>query len=204
MNLKKQLAMGIASGVLAVSLIGGGTYAYFSDTETSVNTFAAGTLDLSLNPTEIVNVDNIKPGDSMLRSFTLTNNGSLEIAKVLLKTDYTVTNKDGAEPNTEDFGEHIQVRFMWNDGNQEAPIIYEESLAKLKAMDPEALYDVVFKPQWKVQGLPAGQTDKLSVQFVFVDNGEDQNQFQGDKLELTWNFEAKQGEGIQIFQNSTK
>ena len=50
MSLKKKLGLGIASAVLGISLIGGGTFAYFSDTEVSNNTFAAGTLDLAVNP----------------------------------------------------------------------------------------------------------------------------------------------------------
>ena len=35
MSIKTKLAMGIATGALAVSMIGGGTYAYFNDVETS-------------------------------------------------------------------------------------------------------------------------------------------------------------------------
>ncbi|WP_461181966.1 TasA family protein, partial [Virgibacillus kimchii] len=31
MNIKKQLSMGIMSAALGISLIGGGTFAYFSD-----------------------------------------------------------------------------------------------------------------------------------------------------------------------------
>ena len=38
MSIKKKLAMGIATGALAVSMIGGGTYAYFNDVETCKNT----------------------------------------------------------------------------------------------------------------------------------------------------------------------
>ena len=54
MSIKKKLAMGIATGALAVSMIGGGTYAYFNDVETSENTFAAGTLDLAVNPEQLL------------------------------------------------------------------------------------------------------------------------------------------------------
>ena len=47
MGLKKKLGLGVASMALGASLIGGGTFAYFNDTETaSGNTFAAGTIDL--------------------------------------------------------------------------------------------------------------------------------------------------------------
>ena len=48
MSLKKKLAMGIATGALAVSMIGGGTYAYFNDVEVNNSTFAAGTLDINV------------------------------------------------------------------------------------------------------------------------------------------------------------
>ena len=41
----------------------------------------------------------------------------------------------------------------------------------------------------------AGTSDKLYVQYEFVDNGQDQNQFQGDSLELEWTFNGMQGAG---------
>src|SRR5690625_494819 len=110
MNIKKQLGMGIMSAALGISLIGGGTFAYFSDSVTTENTFAAGTLDLSVDPTTIIDVDNIKPGDSMTRTFELQNNGSLDIETVYLDTEYTVN--DAENNNTEDFGEHIREEFL--------------------------------------------------------------------------------------------
>ncbi|MBO1911028.1 spore coat protein, partial [Microvirga sp. 3-52] len=67
MSLKKKLAMSIATGALAVSMIGGGTYAYFNDVEVNQSTFAAGTLDINIEGNDadnaIINVDNLKPGD---------------------------------------------------------------------------------------------------------------------------------------------
>jgi len=54
---------------LVALLIGGGTYAYFSDTETSTgNTFTAGTLDLTVGSadptTEKIAFNSLKPGDT--------------------------------------------------------------------------------------------------------------------------------------------
>ena len=72
--------MGIASAVLGAALVGGGTFAYFSDKEVSNNTFASGTLDLALNPSTIVKVDNLKPGDT-IEKFKLENKGTLDIKK---------------------------------------------------------------------------------------------------------------------------
>lgn len=200
MGLKKKLAMGIATGALAVSMIGGGTYAYFNDVETSTNTFAAGTLDLSLTPQEIINVTNIKPGDWMNREFTLNNDGSLDISKIELKTEYTVTDAKG--DNVGDFGKHIRVNFMWNEDKallgpwSPDQVIYHTTLDQLQNMTPDAVANAIFIPYFEeIGGLVAGDSDTLYVQFEFVDNGEDQNEFQGDSLELKWTFDAKQTEG---------
>ncbi len=134
MNIKKQLATGLLSAVLGVTLIGSGTYAYFSDSEKTNNTFAAGTLDLSVNPTQIINVDNMKPGDSFIRDFELINNGTLDIGKVSLETAYTVADANG--DNTADFGEHIEVEFLYNLDRLDE-VIYETTLAELKDINPE-------------------------------------------------------------------
>lgn len=192
MNIKKQLGLGIASAALGLTLVSGGTFAYFSDTETSSNTFAAGTLDLAAAPTEIIEVDNIKPGDTMIRDFELQNNGTLDIEKVLLDTDYTVT--DAAGDNTGDFGEHIMVEFLYN-ADKLDEVIYQTTLAELKTMTPEAVNENVFLPLLGENGLPVGTIDDLVVQFNFVDNGEDQNEFQGDTLSLEWTFTAQQTAG---------
>ncbi|MGF9965093.1 TasA family protein [Bacillus rhizoplanae] len=196
MGLKKKLGMGVASAALGLSLIGGGTFAFFSDKEVSNNTFAAGTLDLSVNPKQIVKVDNLKPGDTVLREFKLINKGTLDIKDVKLKTDYKVAdvkNDNGAE----DFGNHIKVKFFWNWDKESQPI-YETTLADLKnKVDaPDVVAKDVFAPEWTEEGgLKAGSEDYLWVQFVFEDNGQDQNIFQGDKLNLEWTFNASQTAG---------
>ncbi|MFS0783742.1 TasA family protein [Bacillus sp. 1P06AnD] len=85
MGLKTKLAVGIMSGALGLSLVGGGTWAAFNDVETVSNTFAAGTLDLGKgDATEVFNISNLKPGDSFKRSITLKNEGSLDINQIFL------------------------------------------------------------------------------------------------------------------------
>ncbi|KEK23551.1 CalY family protein [Bacillus gaemokensis] len=194
MTLKKKLGMGVMSAALGLSLVGGGTFAYFSDKETTNNTFAAGTLDLSVNPSTIINVDNIKPGDTMLRTFKLANKGSLDIKTVKLATEYQVIDAKG--DNTEDFAKNIKVKFMWNADKNTVPV-YETTLADLKTMTPDVVEKHVFAPHFAKGGLKAGTDDVLAVKYEFVENGQDQNQFQGDKLELKWTFNAEQTEGEQ-------
>nr|WP_276561151.1 biofilm matrix protein CalY [Bacillus paramycoides] len=193
-SLKKKLGMGVASAALGLSLIGGGTFAYFSDKEVSNNTFAAGTLDLTLNPKTLVNIDNLKPGDSVKKEFLLKNSGTLAIKDVKLATKYSVKDAKGDNAG-EDFGKHIKVKFIWNWDKQSEPV-YETTLAELQTLDPDVVAKDVFAPEWSEKGgLEAGSEDYLWVQFEFVDDGKDQNKFQGDSLNLEWTFNASQTDG---------
>lgn len=195
MNLKKKLAMSIATGALAVSMIGGGTYAYFNDVETSTNQFAAGTLDLAVNPETIIDVSNIKPGDWMNRTFKLENNGSLDISKVFLTTEYTET--------VPGFGEHIIVHFLKNEDKSSilgpSNVIASKKLSELASMTQDAVKNE--SPKFfglqggEASGLKAKTKDNMYVKFEFADNDADQNEFQGASLELKWTFDAQQTKG---------
>ena len=192
MTLKKKLGMGIASAVLGAALVGGGTFAFFSDKEVSNNTFAAGTLDLSLNPSTVVNVSNLKPGDTIEKEFKLENKGSLDIKKVLLQTEYKV--EDTKKDNKDDFGKHIEVTFLKNVDKHET-IVKKTTLDKLKKDTLTAVDNDLSAWFWDEKGISAGKSDKFKVNFEFVDNKKDQNEFQGDKVQLTWTFDAQQTEG---------
>jgi spore coat-associated protein N len=193
MSIKKKLGLGIATAVLGMGLVGGGTFAYFSDTAEANNTFAAGTLDLSVDPEVIVDVDNLSPGSWMIRAFDLVNNGSLDISEVLINTSYEVEDAQG--DNTDDFGKHIRVNFLENSDKSEEngynDIIYSTTLYDLQQITPDAVEKKVIGFENETSGLPAGTADTMYVEFEFVDNGEDQNQFQGDKIKLNWSFEAR-------------
>lgn len=190
MGLKQKLGMGIMSAALGISLIGGGTYAYFSDSEETNNTFAAGTMELTFNQpvgndnNVIFNIDNMKPGDTKQQAFSLQNTGTLDFSKVMLETDYEVNDAKG--DNTENFGKYINVEFFYNTSKGKK-IITDTTLNKLKENGPiDVLGD---------DGLPAGEQghyENFYVDVSFVDNGEDQNQFQGDGLTLNWTFTADQ------------
>jgi spore coat-associated protein N len=121
MSIKKKLGMGALSGALALALIGGGTLAAFNDVEAFDNHFATGTLDLEVElgdeaegQTVHGNFDltNLKPGDSMTRTFKLKNAGTLGIQHVLLHFDEeAIANSfQGQEGVTwEDFLDQFQV-----------------------------------------------------------------------------------------------
>lgn len=203
MGIKRKLGMGVANALLAVSLIGGGTYAYFSDEAETNNTFAAGTLDLNVDPSVIIEVDSLKPGDTVERYFYLKNDGSLDISKIVLHTEYDVEDAKG--DNTEDFGKHIMVHFLENTEKTDLDpttwewnyndIVSSVTLYDLQNLRPDAVEKLV--PLWLTEqsGLEAESNDLMYVLIEFVDNGEEQNQFQGDKLKLKWTFDAHQTDG---------
>jgi spore coat-associated protein N len=194
MGFTKTVSKGVMTAALGLSLMGGGTFAYFSDTFETKNTFAAGTLDLSINPNAVVNIDNLKPGDEVYREFTFENKGSLDIYQVLLDTKYTV--EDAKSDNIDDLANHIKVTIMYNTSSATVPVV-ETTLAQLKEQTPDltAIDEFVGSTQ-RPDGIPPGEKEKMFVLVQFVDNGEDQNQFQGDKLQVDWTFNAKQAPGV--------
>lgn len=99
---KKMLLSLLVIGVVSVSA-GAGTWAYFSDTETSSgNTFTAGTLDIEIPNT--FNFGNVAPGDTKTEEITIKNNGSIAAKSVFLELSVVDSEPtDDTEP--EEFAE---------------------------------------------------------------------------------------------------
>lgn len=187
MSFKRKLGAGVVSAALGLSLIGGGTYAYFSDQVVTNNTLAAGTLDLSMQLTTSLNLENLKPGDKILKKFNVRNSGTLDIKDILMKVDYTVSDLK-QNNSTEDFGKHIKVQFLW-DWDPEKSHVYETTLAELKIQNPEVASKKIFLSKWaETGGLKAGKMDCFWMKFIFEDNGMNQNMFQGDSMALNMEF----------------
>lgn len=79
--MKARMAMSMLVIILAAALVGGATMAIFTDEATNAgNSFAAGTVSVALGAQHVpVTVTNIAPGDIVTRSFTVTNDGTLEL-----------------------------------------------------------------------------------------------------------------------------
>ncbi|AHA75584.1 MULTISPECIES: TasA family protein [Bacillus] len=194
MSFKKKLGVGVISAALGLSFIGGGTYAYFSDQVVTNNTFTAGTLDLAMQPTTSLDLNQLKPGDKILKKFNLKNSGTLDIQDVVMKIDYTVN--DALKNNqADDFGKHIKVQFLLDWDPAKSPA-YETTLAELKEQGSEIVSKKVFASKWtESRGLQPGKMDWFWMKFIFEDNGKDQNMFQGDSIALKMEFQANQTEG---------
>ncbi|MEK4677798.1 TasA family protein [Bacillus sp. FSL K6-2944] len=194
MSFKKKLGVGVISAALGLSFIGGGTYAYFSDQVVTNNTFTAGTLDLAMQPTTSLDLNQLKPGDKILKKFNLKNSGTLAIQDVVMKIDYTV-NDVLKNNQADDFGKHIKVQFLWDWDPAKSPV-YETTLAELKEQGSEVVSKKVFASKWtESRGLQPGKMDWFWMKFIFEDNGNDQNMFQGDSIALKMEFQANQTEG---------
>ncbi len=79
--MKKILGLTVAA-LMVMGLIGGGTWAYFTDPEQITgNLLSAGTLDLDLNGVDtgatLFNISNMAPGASGNGSATISNSGTL-------------------------------------------------------------------------------------------------------------------------------
>jgi spore coat-associated protein N len=104
--MKKIVGLSIAA-LLIIGIIGGATFAYFSDTESSVNnTLTAGVLDLNIDGGNVavttLNVGAVEPGASGSASSILSNVGS--IAGELDIATSAVTNT-GAVSGTSEYAD---------------------------------------------------------------------------------------------------
>ena len=96
----------IVAIALMASALGIGTYASFSDTETSVgNSFTAGTLDLKINgaDTNVVafTIANMRPGNQPTSSYVLSNAGSLSGTLDIISVVRTDSENTRIEPEIE-------------------------------------------------------------------------------------------------------
>lgn len=80
----KKVILSIFAMLVVAAMVGAGTFAYFSDSETSNNNiFSAGTLDFAIfDPPQqghqVFNVTNMKPGDVKTGYIVVVNDGSLD------------------------------------------------------------------------------------------------------------------------------
>ncbi len=179
----RKLLFSIMTIAVVALLIGGGTYAYFSDTESSEdNTITAGTLDLSVddeNPwtSTKLTVTNAIPGSSGSVTMTLENEGSADgLSLTLDVTD--IADGPGTTPESEptsDNGELSQNTdiVLWEDTNYDGVIdegedeIYNNTLSATATNGP-----------WEIGPLAAGATNYVGLYYEIDETVG--NEIQGD------------------------
>jgi spore coat-associated protein N len=185
MAIKEKLGMSMLIGILGIALVSGGTFAYFSDSILTNNNVSAGTLDLGVTDIDdegvLFEFENKKPGDTFDYTFSLRNEGSLDIKDVTLYSEHTIEDKNG-ETTENDFDKQIQLTSV--KVNDEELIEEKVTLADLK--ENELIL---------IENFGSGDEDAaVYVEFEFIKTDESQNKYQGNSIELEWTFEAMQTE----------
>ncbi|WP_068673111.1 TasA family protein [Oceanobacillus sp. Castelsardo] len=180
MSFKKHIMMGMATGLVGMALISGGTVAYFTDSVDTQNEIMSGTLDLGVTNIDdgvLFEFKNKQPGDVFDYKFNLSNNGTLEIGEVTLISNHTVDGKA-------DFGSQIEVVSLTVDGEEKITSDKKVTLDDLKgAKNAKVL----------LNKFPEDSQDvEVFVKFKFIQTKESQNDYQGNVMDLNWTFEAKQ------------
>jgi spore coat-associated protein N len=94
----QKITTSIALLLLAAALAGIGAYATFTDSASASHTVTTGTVAIDLgatgSSTNRLNVDAsaVAPGDTIQRSFDLTNSGSLNLSGISLTTNATTSS----------------------------------------------------------------------------------------------------------------
>jgi spore coat-associated protein N len=207
--MKKILGLSIAA-LLVIALVGGGTWAYFSDTETiSNNTITAGTLALT--------TDNATPAAfSIANTFPSDEN---EAAAWQLINDGTIDGwlevKTSAIDHTDKLANYLKL-LLWIDKNNNGVLntgdVYLTSTGTINSWsgvdgtDPgAAAAEAIAELAKDLDGTTWGtavtpvlrindgvNTNYFSVYYYFPDNDADQNDAQGDAVSVNLTFTLKQ------------
>jgi spore coat-associated protein N len=199
MSLKKKLGLGMASAALGLSLVGGGTFAYFNDTATLHNSFESGTLVLDLekawNFPINFDLENIKPGQSWERQFVLANNGSLDFGDTFMK----VTN---AGSDNELLDNLLVTYFVDATGPDSGYLLLNsQDITLREAINGEFAGKIKsrYLKEGKLNLTPTGQAagtdNRFRMIIKFPDTRTAQNHLQGLSVDVDFNFDARQVPG---------
>ncbi|WP_243290229.1 TasA family protein [Bacillus sp. FJAT-47783] len=209
MGIKKKMSMGVMSAALGLSLVGGGTWAVFSDTETVAESYQAGILDLVLKEKDgktdlqsgifTSELTNLKPGDSIEETIRVKNNGTLSIKDVVVKASYdgftdggTSLNGDadlGGENSADDFAKQIHVLITDKEGTE----LYNGNLKQFKKASDD-ITDGTSNGSLPV--LPNPDSDPVTIKLTFKESAD--NRYMNDKMNVNFEFVASQFEGTEF------
>lgn len=185
---------------------GAGTLAYFSDTETSSeNTFTAGTMDLQIRDSlgwgdsgtadAEWTLTDMKPGDSISGSIDLRNSGGIEADHLGIIVDYTITDPEGPESDTQENtpADHMADYMILLD----MVYVHDGDVTDCLSLLTDNDGDGIDLLELKQQGLddlspaPDGAGDeRLTMWLKFREDAG--NDFQGDTFDLTMIFKLNQ------------
>ncbi|MFP7297966.1 TasA family protein [Neobacillus niacini] len=198
MSIKKKMGMGFATMAVGAALIGGGTFAYFNDVETSSgNTFATGTIDLKpeIDGAALFSITNQRPGQSFSGSYTLSNGGTLDIGEIKLTGSYTTTDgetkdqkdydRDGTVGNNADLATQLVIDSLKFKGAN-VTVADKDGDGKVTLAD-------LTGQTIQLAGLNVTASGVLEIAGHFHnETNATQNEYQGDGVSVNLSFEALQ------------
>ena len=203
----KQALTAILSIAFVSVLLGAGTLAYFTDSETSSgNTFTAGTLDLKIKDggewwgdgitTAEWTLSNMMPGDKYYGSIDFRNVGNIYANHMQITADYTIIDPVGPESDmqentpADDMAGNMTITIMEYSYNSNI-IDVLPLISDVNGNTVKDLYDLKYGG---ADDLPLSQTGtqlaRLDMTVQFDPNAG--NNFQGDTLDLTMIFTLNQ------------
>lgn len=202
MNMKQTLISVIVIGLVALTA-GAGTYAYFSDTETSVgNTFTAGTMDLKVKHdglwsdglTATWTMSDMIPGVStkygwiMLRNVGSTSIDHVEISVSNECIEAGTEESDTLPSSADGMDEYLEITYLWYDGKN-----LLDTLVDQNGNDFIDLDDFEANPIDDLTPVPApnsGGDQTLEMEIIFHSSAP--NDYQGDICEMTMSITVNQ------------
>ncbi len=196
--MKKILGLSIAA-ILVLGIVGVGTWALFSDTETSTgNILTAGTLDLKTNDLDGVSgtftSTGMKPGDYIPSggpaTIGLRNAGSINATSLSISFGYV--ERDGAASDSDnlsaaDFAAGLTITNLTYDNSDLLALINDTNVDGRKDMRELVAQSAALQ---NLPGLTAGQTKNFVIRVQF-DPAAD-NTFQNDGIDVTVTFVLNQ------------
>jgi spore coat-associated protein N len=184
----KKLLVSLMSMVMVIAMVGGGAFAYFTDSETSTgNSFTAGTLDLKLNGADApvvkpIDWANKQPGDSGTYTFNVQNAGSLagflNIGVAQTPSEGTLTEPEQvaetAIGHTVNIADEMNFKVTVTIGTG-SPVVIYNGMLKNYAQSPDDIAFPANTPgtvlvEWSIDGPTVGneiQGDSVLVDMAF-------------------------------------
>lgn len=203
---KGTLTLGVATILLASMIAGAGSFAYFSDIETSSgNTFTAGTFDLKIKDgnewwtdgigTEWA-ISDMKPGKTVYGSVDLSNFGTITADHLEITCSYTINDPVGPESDTQentpadhmaDYMIIIHMDYVHDGGT------HIDLLTKLTDVDGDGIDLLELKTQGIDDIKPLhNYPHEVWVDMILKFSEDAGNDFQGDTLTVTMIFTMNQ------------
>jgi len=196
--MKKILGLSIAA-VLIIATVGVGTFALFSDTETSsANTFVAGTLDLKTGSTDGVTgtlgSSNMAPGDSIPSdspaTLTLNNTGTIDGSTMEISCSYTESDGSAATEFDTNMDADDTAAMMTITTLNYGSVNLLNEISDNNGNGVIDLEDFKNDAITGLDGIEAGNSADFEIQIEF--NEDAGNEFQNDGIEVTFTFTLTQ------------